>query len=387
MKKSVLLICMVLGMCATLFAQETEGAKLPGYRTTFETRKFWQDWYVGVNFGGNALFAEHFKDAKFKNTITFMPAITVGKWFNPWWGVRLQGGGGALHGFGPGATEMLHMHYMYAHADFTFGLINFFAKYKENRKFDIVPFIGIGGMTRKKDQSFIIDAGIQARYDIDPRWSVNLEFKGMILDDDLVTRGGFPNDGLGGLSVGVSYRFNKKNFKAIDMDAIRLQNEQFIGLGKKVSTLEDENTRLNNEVDNLKNQNNRLTGDIQDLQQEIAKVKKAYAEESPIPVTIPFRFNRSKVDEVYQVLIYNLAVYMKNHPDSRVRIVGYADKFGTREVNLKISEKRAKAVAKILTDKYGIAADRIDVQFKGKDESFYKDDNKWNRCAVAEIIR
>lgn len=366
MKKSVLLICMVLGMYATLFAQETEGAKLPGYRTTFETRKFWQDWYVGVNFGGNALFAEHFKDAKFKNTITFMPAITVGKWFNPWWGVRLQGGGGALHGFGPGATEMLHMHYMYAHADFTFGLINFFAKYKENRKFDIVPFIGIGGMTRKKDQSFIIDAGIQARYDIDPRWSVNLEFKGMILDDDLVTRGGFPNDGIGGLSVGVSYRFNKKNFKAIDMDAIRLQNEQFIGLGKKVSTLEDENTRLNNEVDNLKNQNNRLTGDIQDLQQEIAKVKKAYAEESPIPVTIPFRFNRSKVDEVYQVLIYNLAVYMKNHPDSRVRIVGYADKFGTREVNLKISEKRAKAVAKILTDKYGIAADRIDVQFKGK---------------------
>ena len=54
MKKSVLLICMVLGMYATLFAQETEGAKLPGYRTTFETRKFWQDWYVGVNFGGNA---------------------------------------------------------------------------------------------------------------------------------------------------------------------------------------------------------------------------------------------------------------------------------------------------------------------------------------------
>ena len=113
MKKSVLLICMVLGMYATLFAQETEGAKLPGYRTTFETRKFWQDWYVGVNFGGNALFAEHFKDAKFKNTITFMPAITVGKWFNPWWGVRLQGGGGALHGFGPGSTEMLHICLLY----------------------------------------------------------------------------------------------------------------------------------------------------------------------------------------------------------------------------------------------------------------------------------
>lgn len=387
MKKSVLLFCMILGMCAVVSAQETVGAKLPGYKTTFEARRFWQDWYIGANFGGNTLFAEHFKDAKFKNTITFMPAITVGKWFNPWWGVRLQGGGGSLHGFGPGANEMLHIHYMYAHADFTLGLINFFAKYKENRKFDIVPFIGIGGMTRKKDQSFIIDAGIQARYDIDPRWSVNVEFKGMILDDDLVSRGGFPNDGIGGLSVGVSYRFNKKAFKAVDMAAVRLQGEQLVGLEKKVSTLEGENTRLNDQIDNLKNQNTRLNGEIQDLEQEIAKVKKAYAEESPIPVTIPFGFNRSKVENVYQVLIYNLAVYMKNHPDSRVRIVGYADKFGTREVNLKISEKRAKAVAKVLTDKYGIAADRIDVQFKGKDESFYKDDNKWNRCAVAEIIR
>lgn len=62
-------------------------------------------------------------------------------------------------------------------------------------------------MTRKKDQSFTINAGIQARYAISPRFDVNVEFQGMILDDDLVVRGGFPNDGIGGLTAGITYRF------------------------------------------------------------------------------------------------------------------------------------------------------------------------------------
>ena len=42
-----------------------------------------------------------------------MPELAVGKMFNPWWGLRLQGGGGALHGFTDNAGSMLHMHYMH----------------------------------------------------------------------------------------------------------------------------------------------------------------------------------------------------------------------------------------------------------------------------------
>ena len=45
--------------------------------------------------------------------------------------------------------------------DFMMGLINFFAKYNPDRKFDIVPFFGVGGMTRKHQQSFTIHGGIQ----------------------------------------------------------------------------------------------------------------------------------------------------------------------------------------------------------------------------------
>ena len=130
---------------------------------------------------------------------------------------------------------MLHHHYMYAHADFMLGLINFFGKYKADRKFDLVPFAGIGGMTRSKDQSFIIDAGIQARYALSERFDVNVEFTGMILDDDLVTRGGFPNDGIAGLTAGVTYRFKNREFHVAPSKA-------------ELAALEAENKRLEGKV-------------------------------------------------------------------------------------------------------------------------------------------
>ena len=118
-------------MSTSVFAQNNDAERLPGYKTTFEGNGFWNNWYMSLNFGAQSLFAENSKDAKFRNTITFMPTLSVGKWFNPYWGVRLQGTGGSLHGFTSGANSMLHYQYGAVHADFMFGLINFFAPYKE----------------------------------------------------------------------------------------------------------------------------------------------------------------------------------------------------------------------------------------------------------------
>ena len=176
MKKSIFMFALATLMSASVFAQDNDAKRLPGYKTTFEGNGFWNNWFMSANFGAQSLFAENSKDAKFRNTITFMPTLSVGKWFNPYWGVRLQGTGGSLHGFTSGANSMLHYQYGAVHADFMFGLINFFAPYKENRRFDIVPFAGIGGaFIRKGDQSFTINAGIQARYRISKRFDINVE--------------------------------------------------------------------------------------------------------------------------------------------------------------------------------------------------------------------
>lgn len=370
MNKKLTLLAVAAAFCLSTQAQSqasSEEVRLPGYRTTFEANKFWHNWFVSANFGANAFFGEHSSDAKFKSTITFMPQLSVGKMFNPWLGVRLQGGGGSLHGFMPGAKEMLHMHYMHAQADVMFGLINFFAKYKEDRVFDLVPFVGIGGMTRKHDQSFTIHAGVQAKFRLSERFDANIEAQGLIFDDDMVSKGGFPNDGLAGLTAGITYYFKGRGFrvapKRADMDRLLAENRS---LASKVTDLENRPVQI----------------------KEVIKEVEVPAEaEQLIPTTIPFKFNSAKVEDIYEPLVYNIAQYMKENKDAKIRIVGYADKFGTVQVNMRISQKRAEAVANMLTKEYGISADRLKIEYVGKEKPYYKNNNKWNRCVMTEIIK
>lgn len=374
MKKGLLLILLAAGVFGVAKAQtQVEEViveqRLPGYMTSFEANPFWHNWFVTANFGANALFAEHSTQAEFKNTITFMPTLAIGKWFNPWWGLRLEGGGGSLHGFTKNAENMIHMRYIHLHADFMLGLINFFAKYKPDRKFDIVPFFGIGGMTRKKDQSFTLNAGIQARFMLSERFDFNIEFQGMVLDDDLVVRGGFPNDGIAGLTAGFTYRFKNREFRVAPRQIA-------------IEEMAAANIVLANQVAQLQNR----PPEVKVVEKEVVRteVKDTYAS---IPSTIPFKFNSAVIQDVYDPLIYNIGTFMKDHPDVRVRIVGYADKFGPINVNLQISEERARAVANALEREYGINSNRIQIEYVGKEKPYYKNNNRWNRCAMVEIIQ
>ena len=90
MKKIVFLVLLVVLHIST-FAQNNQERKLPGYKTSFETNKFWDNWFISLNLGTQTLYAEGSTDAKFGDRLTFMPALSVGKWFTPGWGLRVQG--------------------------------------------------------------------------------------------------------------------------------------------------------------------------------------------------------------------------------------------------------------------------------------------------------
>ena len=80
-----------------------------------------------------------------------------------------------------------------------------------------------------------------------------------------------------------------------------------------------------------------------------------------------------KIDELVQ--------YMNENKDSKVVISGYADvKTGNENINLRISEKRAKATAEALKAK-GIAEDRIQIEYKGDTEQPFEV-NEQNRVAI-----
>ena len=96
-----------------------------------------------------------------------------------------------------------------------------------------------------------------------------------------------------------------------------------------------------------------------------------------LPIAITFPFNSCKVGELQELNILNLANFLQENPKLNVNLSGYTDKTGSDAYNNKLSQKRAKAVKKLLVDKYGIAESRIAEEGKGKSTKF--DVNAWNR--------
>lgn len=84
--------------------------------------------------------------------------------------------------------------------------------------------------------------------------------------------------------------------------------------------------------------------------------------------------NKDKVKEV--------ADYLKKYPNAKVTVTGYADKgTGNATINTSLSQKRAKTVADILKNQYGIDASRITVDYKGHNEQPFAENDK-NRVSI-----
>ena len=66
-----------------------------------------------------------------------------------------------------------------------------------------------------------------------------------------------------------------------------------------------------------------------------------------------------------------IAQYMKNHPEANIEIKGYASPEGPKELNQKLSEKRAEAVKNVLVKKYKIAANRLTTKGMGATDKLF----------------
>lgn len=87
-------------------------------------------------------------------------------------------------------------------------------------------------------------------------------------------------------------------------------------------------------------------------------------------VNVYFDFNSTKVKGATGT-INVLRTYLVNNPNVNVDLLGYADERGTEEYNIRLSQKRADAVAKMLTDS-GVDPSRLNAVGKGEDISIDK---------------
>lgn len=76
-------------------------------------------------------------------------------------------------------------------------------------------------------------------------------------------------------------------------------------------------------------------------------------------IRVLFDTNKSVIKSEYNGDIEAVAKLLTDYPTAKVEIQGHTDSRGSAALNDKLSQSRADAVAKVLADKYGIAADRI----------------------------
>jgi peptidoglycan-associated lipoprotein len=91
-----------------------------------------------------------------------------------------------------------------------------------------------------------------------------------------------------------------------------------------------------------------------------------------------FGFDRFDVAKEDYTAIEAHADYLKAHPDAHVRLEGYTDEQGSREYNIALGERRAKAVREIMSSK-GVPSTQYDIvsygaekpEMMGNDESAF----------------
>lgn len=376
MKVKAILLALLSGFVFSAAAQEYQPqvgfSTEKGYKTNFKKNKAGDNWFISIAGGASMLFGDENGNANFGDRLNFAPQFSFGKWFNPYLGFRTQLNGGIIHGFeGRNAEVMQHNKYVAAHIDFLWDVTNFWAPYNEKKVFRLIPWVGLGyaqrfktteSVERSRTESPTLNAGILTAFRLSNRVDLNVELQGSLLNEQF-NRVSMHHlcDGLVQLSAGLTFKLGKTNFEVLEPMDYDLLND------------------LNGQINRLRAENDELSKrpvscpECKETVEEIVN--------NVVDNVVFFRLNSSKIDKNQQINIYNTAEFIKAN-NTPIKVIGFADKkTGKADYNMQLSEKRAKAVAKELIDKYGISSSQITVEWKGCEEQPYSE-NSWNRVVI-----
>lgn len=113
---------------------------------------------------------------------------------------------------------------------------------------------------------------------------------------------------------------------------------------------------------------------------EIKEIKK---EPFFLPDPVFFRINKWVIDQAEWAKIELAVNYLNEHPGATCVLTGYADKkTGNSAINQRLSKQRSEAVAKAMEEKYGIAKNRLSVNWKGDGIQPFQLENDKNRAVL-----
>jgi len=342
-----------------------------------------KNWFIGLGVNGDVYLNDTWK----KSDVWTKPAIGgelfVGKWFSSKIGARLNFAAGGIKPFfdlgEPIGLMNFKENYGLARLDLMLNLTNLFRPYSPNRFFNLIPHVGVGGAYAfggdlkgsgafdGKDTytSLLFGGGLMGTFRLSCAVALYLDLKGDLVDAKFDT-----------------YKGNH-SFNAIASPSIGL----LVNLGTcKAAPVEV--PAAAEEANNFANQQRTETppppppAPTPAPAPAPAPAPQPVVAPAPYPLNVFFRIGKATIDADQQANVANTAKYMNDNPTTKVKVVGYADKgTGSAALNMRLSEQRAKAVAKMLVDKFKVSSDRIAVDWKGDTEQPFKV-AKQNRVAI-----
>lgn len=162
-------------------------------------------------------------------------------------------------------------------------------------------------------------------------------------------------------------KLNQENFDAL--------YDQINKLNKEVADGKQAEQRLQNTINDLEEQlakrplagNN---GNSDSLQNVINQIKDDQLTFYALPFSILYGVDEWKVPEDQNDKVAAIARVMKDNDAVKFNLVGFCDHTGSDAYNMKLSQKRAEELKRVLVKKYGIDEDRLTCDWKGKGMAF-----------------
>lgn len=105
-----------------------------------------------------------------------------------------------------------------------------------------------------------------------------------------------------------------------------------------------------------------------------------------IELKVNFDNNSDVVKPEYFEEIKRVADFANQYKDTVVEVQGHTDSRGSAAYNKNLSERRAKAVAKVLTETYGMGADRVTAKGYGEEQPTATNDTSEGRAANRRVV-
>lgn len=349
--------------------------------------KFVPHWFLQAQIGGQETLGE----ASFGKLLSPNAQLAGGYQFNPYIGARL-----AVNAWqSKGHIDVKGVMYNHAYTwkwnyvaptvDVMFNMTNILGGYNPTRLVDVNVYGGIGvniAFNNKEAQRanadyaahtgvndmlqhlwsgtktrFVGQFGADVNFNITDNWAVGLELMANVLPDTYNSKKAPNADWYFNGLVGVKYTFGNKYNKQVR----EIVPETVVEYVKEV------------------------VHDTVYIQQPVTVEKKTdLAKVAELRRDIFFKISTSNIVKAEMSKVQEVAQFLKENPDTKVTITGYADRgTGTPAINARLCKKRAEIVKTTLINKFGIPASRIITKVMDSTEAEPYSDPVQNRVAIA----